>query len=54
MLQFVNYHEFRENNPEFFEGVELKDLRDIGEEKIINVPPYREQTGRRMMVFKMG
>ncbi|XP_056648666.1 alpha-tocopherol transfer protein-like isoform X2 [Diorhabda sublineata] len=50
----VNYYEFKENNPEFYEGVNLRHLIKIGEESIIIVPPYREQTGRRILLYRIG
>lgn len=53
-FQFVNYHEFKENNPEFFENVELLHLKKLGDNELITVPPYREQTGRRMLLYRMG
>lgn len=53
-LQFVNYHEFKENNPEFFEGVELMHLKKLGDNQLITVPPYRDQFGRRMLLYRMG
>ncbi|XP_050309796.1 clavesin-2-like [Anthonomus grandis grandis] len=51
---FVNYYRFKENNPEFFDGVQLKNLLEIGCDDIITVPPYREQTGRRILLYRMG
>ncbi|KAK9878603.1 hypothetical protein WA026_022864, partial [Henosepilachna vigintioctopunctata] len=49
-----NYYEFKKNNSEFFEGVSLENLEDIGHDEIITVPPYREQTGRRIILYRMG
>lgn len=51
---FVNYYNFKEENPEFFEGVDLKHLLSFGDEDIITVPPYREQTGRRILLYRLG
>lgn len=53
-FQFVNYYDFKENNPEFFDGVNLKSLLRIGCDDIITVPPYREQTGRRILLYRIG
>lgn len=53
-FQLVNYYDFKESNPEFYEGVNLKTLLKIGDNSIITVPPYREQTGRRIMLFRFG
>nr|CAH7741002.1 unnamed protein product [Callosobruchus chinensis] len=50
----VNYYEFKENNPEFYDGVNLRGLLRIGDKNIITVPPYREQTGRRILLYRMG
>lgn len=50
----MNYHEFKENNPEIYDGVDLIHLKNIGDEDIITVPPYREQTGRRLLLYRMG
>ncbi|XKL68217.1 hypothetical protein PGB90_003708 [Kerria lacca] len=51
---FVNYHQFRENNPEFYKDVNPLDLGYIGEADILSVMPYREQNGRRIMIFRLG
>ncbi|CAG9864382.1 unnamed protein product [Phyllotreta striolata] len=50
----VNYYEFKENNPEFYTGVNLKNLLRMGDDAIITVPPYREQTGRRILLYRIG
>lgn len=50
----MNYYEFKENNPEFFENVNLKTLVKIGEDAVITVPPYREQNGRRILLYRIG
>ncbi|XP_074039986.1 alpha-tocopherol transfer protein [Leptinotarsa decemlineata] len=50
----VNYYNFKEDNPEFYEGVNLRSLLKVGEDSIIIVPPYREQTGRRILLYRMG
>lgn len=54
LFQFVNYYEFKENNPEFYEGVNLKCLMKMGDDSIITVPPYRDQTGRRILLYRIG
>lgn len=54
MLQFVNYHHFRDNNPEYFKDVNPLDLGYIGEAEILSVMPYRDQNGRRIMIFRLG
>lgn len=35
-------------------GVKLLDLKKIGDNDLITVPPYREQTGRRILLYKIG
>lgn len=50
----VRYYDFKENNPEFFEGVKLRHLKTMGDSDLITVPPYREQTGRRILLYRMG
>ncbi|XP_030761144.1 clavesin-2-like [Sitophilus oryzae] len=50
----VNYYEFKEDNPEFFENVNLFKLLGIGCDNILTVPPYREQTGRRILLYRIG
>ncbi|CAH1105866.1 unnamed protein product [Psylliodes chrysocephalus] len=50
----VNYYDFKESNPEFYKGVNLKKLLKMGDDAIISVPPYREQAGRRILLYRMG
>lgn len=54
LFQFVNYHHFRDNNPEYFKDVNPLDLGYIGEAEILSVMPYRDQNGRRIMIFRLG
>ncbi|XP_022908326.1 alpha-tocopherol transfer protein-like isoform X2 [Onthophagus taurus] len=49
-----NYYDFKRRNPEVFEGVRLQDLEKADKADIITVPPYREQTGRRILLYRMG
>ncbi|KAK7579682.1 hypothetical protein V9T40_000311 [Parthenolecanium corni] len=51
---FVNYHHFRDNNPEYFKDVNPLDLGYIGDAEILSVMPYRDQNGRRIMIFRLG
>ncbi|KRT82609.1 CRAL-TRIO domain containing protein, partial [Oryctes borbonicus] len=48
----VNYYSYKEQNPEFFDNVHLGHLVRLG--KVIIVPPYREQTGRRILLYRIG
>lgn len=53
-FQVVNFYQFKDENPEFFDNVYPLDLREIGEANVIAVPPYRDQTGRRLLVYRIG
>lgn len=50
----VNYYDFKDNNPEIFDGVNLQHLLRVGKADVITVPPYREQTGRRILLYRWG
>lgn len=50
----VNYYQFKEENPELFENVYPLDLRRIGDAHVIAVPPYRDQNGRRLLLYRIG
>lgn len=50
----VKYYNFKEDNPEYHEDVNPLDLRHIGEDDIMTVLPYREQTGRRILLYRIG
>ncbi|XP_026323993.1 alpha-tocopherol transfer protein-like [Hyposmocoma kahamanoa] len=50
----VNYYQFKENNPDFFDNIYPLDLQQIGEANIIAVPPYRDQNDRRLIMFRIG
>ncbi|KAB0797137.1 hypothetical protein PPYR_08131 [Photinus pyralis] len=49
-----NYYEFKEANSEFFENVDLEHLQSVGDAGVITVPPYRDQTGRRVLLYRLG
>ncbi|XP_073987406.1 alpha-tocopherol transfer protein-like isoform X3 [Rhodnius prolixus] len=49
-----NYCRFREENYNFYENVNPMDLHHIGDQDILSVLPYREQNGRRIMIYKIG
>lgn len=50
----VNYYRFKENNPAFHKNVRPLDLGFIGDDDVLSIPPYREQTGRRLMIYRIG
>lgn len=47
------YYEFREQNLNYHADVNPFSLLKLGECDIFSVPPYLEQTGRRMMIYKV-
>ncbi|PNF14739.1 hypothetical protein B7P43_G08927 [Cryptotermes secundus] len=49
-----NYYSFKENNQELHEDVHPMNMRFIGDAEVLSVLPYREQTGRRIMIYKLG
>jgi len=51
---FVNYHEFREKNTEYYKGINPLDLYFIGDADVVSVLPYREQNGRRILICRIG
>lgn len=53
-LQLCNYCEFRESNPELHIDVHPFLLTKLCEDDIVSVTPYRDQTGRRVMIYKYG
>lgn len=48
------YYEFRENNRELYEKVHPLDLHSLGDDDIITVAPYRDQIGRRVLIYRFG
>ncbi|CAH0726038.1 unnamed protein product, partial [Brenthis ino] len=50
----VNYYKFKKENPQLFENVYPLDLRRLGDSNVIAVPPYRDQNGRRLLLFRIG
>lgn len=48
------YHTFREENKNFYYNIRPVDLTVLGDDDVISVAPYRDQNGRRMIIFKMG
>lgn len=54
ILQVVNYYNFKEEHPEITRNINPLDMRHIGEDDVVTVPPYRTNCGRRMMIFRIG
>lgn len=50
----VSYYGFKENNPEIHDSIQPLNMRHIGDDNVLSVLPYREQTGRRIMIYKIG
>lgn len=50
----VNYYKFKDENAELYENVYPLELRQVGENNILAVPPYRDQNGRRLLLYRMG
>lgn len=48
------YHQFRQTNKKFYENVHPVRLRSLGDDEIVSVPPYRDQNGRRLIVYKIA
>lgn len=53
-MQMCRYYEFRDNNPELHNEVNPFSLSRLGEDDIVSVAPYRDQHGRRVMIYKIG
>jgi hypothetical protein len=47
------YTHFRENNKHWIENVRPLSLKSLGEEKIMTTTPYRDQTGKRMLIYQV-
>lgn len=52
--QMTRYYAFRDNNVELHRDVRPMLLRSIGDADIISVTPYRDQHGRRIMLYRIG
>ncbi|XP_060846992.1 alpha-tocopherol transfer protein-like [Rhopalosiphum padi] len=49
----VNYYRFRENHPDYY-TINPLDLSFIADLEVLSVLPYKEQTGRRILIYKLG
>ncbi|XP_020286463.1 alpha-tocopherol transfer protein-like isoform X2 [Pseudomyrmex gracilis] len=50
----ANYYTFKEEHPELHQQLGLSQMRAIGEDDVITVPPYRTACGRRMLIYRIG
>ncbi|KAK7793492.1 hypothetical protein R5R35_010162 [Gryllus longicercus] len=48
------YYSFKDEHPQMHMNVNLDNLHCVGDDNIIHVLPYRENTGRRILIYKMG
>jgi hypothetical protein len=53
-FQMINYYNFKEKNPEIHKSLNPLKMRHIGDDNVLSVLPYREQTGRRIIIYKIG
>ncbi|XP_055389371.1 clavesin-2-like [Condylostylus longicornis] len=49
-----NYCNFRNANRDLYEKLHPLDLKDIGEADVVTVTPYKDQLGRRIMIYRFG
>lgn len=49
-----NYYRFREENLDYYEKVRPLDYFHVGDAKIVEVTPYRDQHGHRMIIYRFG
>ncbi|XP_059484483.1 alpha-tocopherol transfer protein-like isoform X2 [Neocloeon triangulifer] len=49
-----NYVNFKASRPDIHENVWPQRLKFLGDEDVISVPPYKDQHGRRMIIYKVG
>lgn len=45
---------FREENIHWIENVNPLHLTVLGDENIMTTTPYRDQTGKRMLIYRFG
>lgn len=50
----VNYYKFKEEYPEIHQQLNAAQMRLIGDDNVIMVPPYRTPCGRRMLIYRIG
>ncbi|XP_073823127.1 alpha-tocopherol transfer protein-like [Musca autumnalis] len=49
-----NYYKFRDQNKSYFEKVRPFELTYIASKDIVDVTPYRDRCGRRIMIYRFG
>lgn len=53
-FQLCRYTKLREDNIQWVDKVNPLKLALLGEENIISTTPYRDQTGKRMLIYRFG
>ncbi|KAJ9591883.1 hypothetical protein L9F63_001558, partial [Diploptera punctata] len=48
-----NYYKFKETYPHIHTNVQPLNMRYIGDDDVLTVPPYRDQNGRRMLIYRV-
>lgn len=48
------YTKFREENKHWIDNVKPLSLKSLGEENIMTTTPYRDQTGKRMLIYRVS
>ncbi|KAF5289668.1 hypothetical protein FQR65_LT11785 [Abscondita terminalis] len=50
----VNYYEFKQKNPTFYNDVNFDRLTAIGDANLMSTQPFHNQEGRRILFYKLG
>ncbi|XP_046402055.1 alpha-tocopherol transfer protein [Ischnura elegans] len=50
----VRYYRFKETHPNFHKEVYPLRLTYIGDDDVVCVPPYRDQNGHRIIIYRLG
>lgn len=50
----MNYCNFKEEHPEIHQDIRPLEMKYIGDDDVVSVPPYRTQCGRRIMIYRLG
>lgn len=53
-LKLCRYTKFREDNNQWIDKVHPLSLSSLGDEDIMTTTPYRDQEGRRMLIYRFG
>ncbi|XP_026827791.1 alpha-tocopherol transfer protein [Ooceraea biroi] len=50
----VNYYNFKGEHPEIYQQMEIEQIKILGDDDVMTVPPYRTQCGRRIIIYRVG